>query len=116
MKNLRIQEATIVFVGSINPAIIQPYWLAQKGLILESEAESAEIEIIHRELVIFRIDWATIEITPQKFQIKTKNEMFFHVMKELANNIFRKLKDTPLNRLGINLVSHYEMDENLTLT
>ena len=111
MRTLKIEEVTIVFVGSINPSIIQPYWLAKKGLINEDEAEAAKIQVIHDELTIFHIDWATIEVTPQRFQIKTKDEMFFHVMKDLGMNIFRKLKDTPLSKLGINYVAHYKMDE-----
>ncbi len=59
--NLEAYTLSIVFVGDFNPAIIQPYWLANKKLIREQEAENAKVGILHNEITKFNIDWATIE-------------------------------------------------------
>jgi hypothetical protein len=45
---------SIVLVGNFNPAIFQPAWLAAKGLIRESEASAAVVEVIHPELAQYR--------------------------------------------------------------
>ena len=106
-----IYVSSIVFLGEINPVIIQPFWLAHKGLIQETEGENAKVEIIHNEIVKFDLEWASIEITRNKFQIRTTKESFFEVTKDLAGGVFRILKDTPLKNLGINHIFHFRLDE-----
>lgn len=106
-----IYVSSIVFLGEFNPVIIQPFWLAHKGLIQETEGENAKVEIIHNEIVKFDLEWASIEITRNKFQIRTTKESFFEVTKDLAGGVFRILKDTPLKNLGINHIFHFRLDE-----
>lgn len=106
-----IYDLSIVFVGDINPVIISPFWLAHKGLIQETEGENAKVDIVHNEICKFDLEWASFEITRQRFQIRTTKESFFEVSKDLATSIFRLLKDTPLNLLGINHILHYRLDE-----
>ena len=52
---LEIETFSIVFVGDFNPVILQPFWLANKGLIRESEATNAKVEVIHNEVVKFEL-------------------------------------------------------------
>ena len=102
---------SIVFVGNINPIIVQPLWLASKGLIQETEGENAKIEIVHNEIVKFQLDWVSFEITAQRLMVRTTKESFFPVIKDLAVSIFNILKDTPLNSLGINHILHFKLDK-----
>lgn len=106
-----IYDMSIVFVGNINPIIVQPLWLASKGLIQETEGENAKIEIVHNEIVKFQLDWVSFEITAQRLMVRTTKESFFPVIKDLAVSIFNILKDTPLNSLGINHILHFKLDK-----
>ncbi len=106
-----IYDLSIVFVGDINPVIISPFWLAHKGLIQETEGENAKVGIVHNEICKFDLEWASFEITRQRFQVRTTKESFFEVSKDVATSIFRLLKDTPLKLLGINHIFHYRLDE-----
>ncbi|MFW5700920.1 MAG: hypothetical protein ACOCWM_04445 [Cyclobacteriaceae bacterium] len=105
-----IYELAIVFVGDINPVIIQPYWLVNKGLIQETEGENAKVEVIHNEIVKFQLDWASVEITRHRLIIKTSKQPYFEIVKDLSASIFKILKDTPLKNLGINHILHFKFD------
>lgn len=52
-----IDEVGVVLVGSLNPAIFTPAWFALHGLLPESAAESAELEVAHPQLTRFSTDW-----------------------------------------------------------
>lgn len=106
-----IHELAIVFVGDINPVIIQPYWLVAKGLIQETEGENAEVEVIHNEIVKFKLDWMSFEVTRQRLIIKTSKQSHFEVVRDLGVSIFKTLKDTPIKNLGINHILHFKMGE-----
>lgn len=110
--NLEISELSIVFVGELNPVIIQPSWLALKGLIQPSEGESANISIIHNEVCKFGLDWAEIEITRKKFIIRTTKSTYFNVIRDLSSSIFSILKETPLVMVGINHGFHYQANQD----
>ena len=107
----KITELSIVLIGDFNPIVFQPSWLVYKGLIQEVEAEEKNITevLIHPEISKFSLDWADIEITKQRFQIKTTKASHFEVIKDLAISIFKILKNTPLNKIGINHSFHYQL-------
>jgi len=102
---------SIVFVGDFNPVIIQPYWLRSKGLIKEEEAENAKVEVIHNELVRFSIDWASLQITRDRFELRTSQQPYFEPLKDLGTSVFEILRETPLRAVGINHLRHYTLTE-----
>ena len=108
---LQIYTLSVVFVGEFNPVIIQPFWLANKKLIREQEAEDVKVELIHNELVKFNLDWAYFEITKNRFEIRSSKEPYFEAVKDLALSIFKVLKETPIKVLGINHLKHYSLTE-----
>ncbi|MDX2306348.1 MAG: hypothetical protein NW226_26300 [Microscillaceae bacterium] len=105
-----ITDLSIVLIGDFSPSIIQPYWLAYKKLITESDAQNARIEMVHKEITKFDLDWANLEITRQRFLIRTLKQDYFEITKDLVVSIFKILKDTPLSYLGINHVFHFKFD------
>lgn len=112
---LQIYTLSVVFIGEFNPVIIQPFWLANKKLIREQEAEDVKVELIHNELVKFSLDWAYFEITKNRFEIRTSKEPYFEVVKDLATSIFKILKETPVKVLGINHIKHYTLNDEQLL-
>jgi hypothetical protein len=103
-KYLQVETLGIVFIGNFNPVIVQPFWLANKGLIREKEAEKAseKIEIIHNEIVRFDLDWAYVTITKDRCDFKSTQRPYFDTMRDLSTGIFKLLKETPIKSLGIN--------------
>lgn len=111
----KIYDLSIVLVGDINPVIIQPFWLVNKGLIQETEGENTNVEVIHNEIVKFELDWVSFEITRQRIQLRTSKESHFPMIRDLIVSIFKILKDTPLKNLGINHIMHFEFKEDTYL-
>lgn len=101
-ENIERKELNIVFLGAFNPVIITPIWLASKSLIRESEANKANIKIIHNEVVEFELDWVAFNVTQRRFQITTSQEPYFEVVRDLVIGIFSILKETPISAFGIN--------------
>ena len=104
---LQIYKCSIVVVGSFNPAIIQPFWLAQKKLIREQEAQNAEIDMIHTGIARFKLEWCEFEILNDRFEIKSTQQHMFSAMRDLIISIFNILKETPVQAYGINHVLYY---------
>jgi len=110
---LQIYKLNIVVLGRFNPAIIQPFWLANKKLIREQEAQSADIQIIHNDIVSYKIGWAEINVTKDRIQIGTAQEGLFDSLKDLILGILSFLKETPVMAFGINHLRYYTIpDEN----
>lgn len=111
-KLLEIETVSIVFLGDFNPIILQPFWLQGKGLIRESEAENAKVEVIHNEIARFALDdWAKIEITKERCEFKSSKEPYFEPLKDLASSIFKILRETPIRALGINHIYDLRMPD-----
>jgi len=99
---LQIESLSIVFLGDFNPVILQPFWLSSKGLIREDEAITAEVKIIHNEIVKFELDWVSVEISKQRCEFKTNKSPYFEILKDLSLGVFKILRETPIKSLGIN--------------
>lgn len=106
-ENLQAYSLGFVFIGEINPVIIQPFWLASKGLIREAEAKNAKVDLIHNDVVKFSLDWVEIEVTKQRFSVMTSKEPYFEVTRDLVISIFEILKETPVTQLGINHIKSF---------
>ena len=109
-ENCQVNQLSLVFIGDFNPVIVQPFWLASKGLIRETEGEQATIDLIHGDLARFNIGWADFQVTRERFEIKTAQEPYFDAVKDLATGIFKVLTGTPIRSFGINHLRHYTLD------
>lgn len=111
-ENRQINELVLIFVGSFNPVIIQPFWLAHKGLIREEEGENAKVEVIHNELVKFDLDWLKVQVTRARLELRTTQEPYFEPLKDLAIGIVKILSETPIDSFGINHIRHYILESD----
>lgn len=96
------ETKSIVFLGDFNPVIVQPFWLANKKLIREEEANTARVDIIHNEIVKYEFDWVSIEISKTRCSFISTQSPYFGPMKDLAASIFKILRETPIKSVGIN--------------
>lgn len=106
---LQLRTLSLVILGKFNPSIIQPYWLAKKGLIKEQEAAGAKLSIVHPEITRFDLEWFYIEVTPERFVINCTQEPYFNPVKDLMEGIFALLPETPLSAVGLNHLLHFSI-------
>lgn len=107
---LKSEEASIVFVGSFNPAIFHPEWLLRHQLITHDDVKGAKVEIIHVDISKFTLEWLAVDVFRHKFTIRTNDPSRFAPLKDLMISVFKILDHTPIKQLGINLTSTYEID------
>lgn len=104
---LESEEASIVFVGSFNPAIFHPEWLLRCELIPEDDLKGANVEIIHNDLSKFALEWLGIDVLRSKFIARTNDPSKFSPLKDLMISAFKILEHTPINQLGMNVIRNY---------
>jgi hypothetical protein len=102
--HLEVKSLAFVMLGDFNPALIQPFWLAKKDLIRESEAQKTKVDLIHNELVRFDLGWAKVEVKPDRFEISTSSFPHFGPLLVLIKGIFTFLNETPIKAVGINFI------------
>lgn len=98
----KIQGHSIVLLGNFNPKIFHPIWFASQGLIKDSEAEEADIQIIHPDAAVFSLGWMKIEVTAARFMIQTNQEPYYEIIRDLVQGTFSLLRYTPVISMGIN--------------
>ncbi len=105
------QGHQIILLGDFNPKIFQPAWFGAQGLIAQSEAENAKIQVVHAEVVIFSLeDWLTLQVTRERFAAATTQVPYAEVMRDLVLGTFEALRHTPLRMMGINRDAHYGIE------
>ena len=116
--NPEIEEVSIVLLGKFNPSIFTPAWFGWNGLIPESNANEAALQISHPQITAFDADWFKFEVQLDKFIVTATQPSFIHLC-DLTVRIFReKLPHTPIGSLGINRDIHYcvkNFDEKMKL-
>jgi hypothetical protein len=111
-----VQGISIVARGSFNPAIFQPRWFSSHNLIRDEEAAVAEekLEIIHRDLTFFSVEWLTLKVNGDGFVLETLDPGKSHALRDLAIGTFTILEHTPIDAFGLNTHRHYRMEDEET--
>lgn len=103
--DLRETKAAIVAVGSFNPLIFQPQWLAANGLIGDHEAAAAAegrgVEIIHREAVVLEFQRMKLQVVPDRFSLEITEPPLVSA-KDFVEKCFGLLSHTPIVQAGVN--------------
>ena len=106
-----IRGMNVILAGAFNPSIVQPSWLALKGLIKPEEAEHAQVEIISRELVSFGLpESLAIQVSLDRLQIIEKDSPSRELVRDLAEGILRLLPESPVAAMGINHNHHFRVE------
>jgi hypothetical protein len=109
-----LDGASITLNGSFNPKIFQPQWFAQQGLLTQSEADAADIQIIHPQICQFQTERFHLQATPEQFTASTKPNTTSEPLRDLVTGVFFILEHTPITAMGINRQMHFQVESQET--
>jgi len=96
----------VVLRGNFNPTIFQPRWFSAQGLIADTTADAAQIDVIHAQICAFSVDNFEIQVTEDRFMAATSDAAFNDPLRDLVIGTFSILKHTPLRHMGLNVAAH----------
>ena len=105
----KVEGGSIVLLGNFNPAIFQPLWFSNQDLIPKSEAEAAEIQVVHSEVTSFSLEWLGLQVTKNRFTASTSDSAHLEPLRDLVLGTFSILEHTPLLQMGMNRDVHYKL-------
>jgi hypothetical protein len=104
-----VEGLSLVFVGEFAPQLIQPSWLARLGLLSETEADAADVQVISSEVTQFDVDWLEIQVTRQKLQLQTTLSHSFIALHDIGSGILKSLPFARVVGMGINHDAHFRL-------
>lgn len=106
----KLENASIVLIGSFNPRIFQPAWFAHNGMIGTKEAEQPANLIQFREqMTVFRIEMFELNVGSDRFVITSLNDHPAEHIRDLVISCFGEyLPHTPITAIGINRSIHFD--------
>ena len=107
---IALEGASIVFIGSFNPAIFHPSWYVAEGLWSKTELENAKVESIADDACSFRTEQYTLQVLNNRFMISTTQPPLYDSLRDLAVGTFKILRHTPLAKLGLNREVHLQLE------
>ena len=100
------ESASIVLVGSFNPAILHPQWFAKHGLIPKGEAEAAQVAVVSPDLTAVQFTWFTLRVMNERFTATTADPSQYRALEECVSGTFTLLEFTPIVAMGLNSERH----------
>lgn len=100
------EAAVAVVIGSFNPMIFQPAWLAAQGLVSREEAESVTQGLVHPSLTAFVVGSLQVEVTPERLDVRTADVSSYVVLRDFVAGALNILEHTPVASFGINRLLH----------
>ncbi len=95
-------KTVVVLLGNLNPLIFTPSWFAKNGVIGEQEGENAEIELIHRDVVKFNLEWLVILVEHGRFIAEIEQPPDIRLYDFISKTFGELLTHTPVWSMGIN--------------
>ena len=104
----KVEGASIVLVGSFNPSIVTPAWLAGQGLLRPEEGTEKDT-IVTPEFSSFSLDWLQVQVQSDRFTVHCTDPAEYATLQELVLGIFHYLEFTPVSQVGLNRRMHFEV-------
>jgi hypothetical protein len=103
----QINGASIALLGHFNPIIFRPDWFRDKSILVGSDFDEVNIDIINPEIVQFRLSWLQITVTRDRFFVMVVQEPVIRIQDFFVSS-FQRLPETPVSALGLNRDVHFD--------
>lgn len=111
MRNMRIKpqidRARIILLGDFNPAIFRPEYLAQRGMIGETESD-VPVKLHNQQELVFETVRFGIHVSLERFEIFSIANHFDHVRDFVVSCFGEFLPHTPAHSMGISRFVHFD--------
>lgn len=106
-----LSNVSVVLIGGFNPSIFSPDWFFRRDLITENDNQNQteNVEVIHREIAIFKLNWVNLRIERNRFIAETTESPYVRLADFVAKTFLEQLPHTPVTALGINRVVHFDV-------
>jgi hypothetical protein len=105
-----ISGASVVVIGSFNPAIFHPSWLFQNEVEPKVEDDLVNLEVCHRDISRFAINGTIYSIDQDRFHIGTNTAPWVQILDKTVLLFTDLLPHTPGRAFGINRDIHFRVD------
>jgi hypothetical protein len=102
----QISGCSIVALGHFNPLIFRPEWFRDKEIVIGSDFTGVSIDIIHPEIVAFKLPWGQMEVNRDRFSISAVQEPLVRTY-DFFVKCFQALPETPVTAVGLNRDVHF---------
>jgi hypothetical protein len=109
-KKIGFEGAAVVIKGQFNAAIFTPHWFRDQNLVGSREMEEQQIDLITRDLAVFRMGWLNCQVNAEGLQLSTTEPEEFERLRDAASGVLRILAHTPIAALGLNHDMHFAVD------
>ena len=107
----RQTEGSIVLVGTFFPLLLIPQWFIRNKLLPEEDS-GAQIEVIVKELTKFTVASISIEVQEAKLVLKSAQQAFDYLIRDLALGIITLLPEANVTHVGLNVNVHIECKDH----
>lgn len=91
-----------VLLGSFDPRIFQPKWFSENEIIGTDEGEQAEIEVVHQDILKFKLSWLTLLVQRNRFIAEVEQPPSARLYDFILKTFSEQLPHTPIWAAGIN--------------
>jgi len=108
----QVSGCSIVALGHFNPLIFRPDWLQDKEIVVGSDFDGIAIDIIHPDIVQFRLPWGLLQVDRDRFSITAMQEPLVRAC-DLFVKCFQYLPETPIMAVGMNREVHFPTQDEM---
>jgi hypothetical protein len=101
-------SAQIVLIGKFSPELFTPEWLAENGLIGESECRAAEVKVNNESIADIATAWCRLFATPEKFVVATQQAPWVRLSDLCLKLFVEVLPQNKIGFMGINRTVKFE--------
>jgi hypothetical protein len=107
-------DASVVALGSFNPAIFQPAWFKDHDILPANEIEAATTKgaprlVVSNDVTSISFDALRLEVLQDRWQIITSRLDWKNDLGPIVGSIFRLLNHTPVHTVGLNFAIHRDV-------
>lgn len=102
-------KTIVVLLGHFNPLIFLPSWFAKNEIIGAEEGEKADIEVAHKEVVKFKLDWLTLLVEQSRFIAQIEQPPEVRLYDFVLKTFGEFLTHTPVRAMGINKKIEFDL-------
>jgi hypothetical protein len=103
----QVRTASIVALGHFNPLIFRPEWFEDKEILIGSDFKNVKIDVIHADVVSFKLPWGQFQVDRTRLSIATSQEPVIRPF-DFFVKAFQFLPETPIRAVGINHEFHFD--------